>query len=101
MFHVNTNLMSTSGFKYALHQSDISQPFQYPIMSYGMFSYCRVGHHRHLHPVFRIAGNTAYDGTFILIDNAPYQCAVSTLSSFIKELDAQIGFGIRCLSDNQ
>ncbi len=22
MFHVNTNLMSTSGFKYALHQSD-------------------------------------------------------------------------------
>ena len=31
MFHVDTNLMSTSGFEYALYQRDISQPFKHPI----------------------------------------------------------------------
>ena len=101
MLHVHTYLMRTPGFKNTFHQSDISQTFKHPVVGDGMFPLGRIGHNGHLHPVFRIAGDTAYDGTFILIDNAPYQCAVSTLSSFIKELDAQIGFGIRCLSDNQ
>ena len=101
MFHVNTNLMSTSGFKYALHQSDISQPFQYPIMSYGMFSYCRVGHHRHLHPVLRITGNVTDNRSFILFHSSPHQSTVLAFGCLIEELQSQICFSIRCFGNHQ
>ena len=57
MLHVDTNLMGTSCFKYTFHKGYVAQSFQYTVVRNGMLAHRRVGHHRHLHPVFRIAGD--------------------------------------------
>ena len=101
MFHMNTNLMCTPCFQNTFHKSYISQTFQYAIMSDGMFSHSRVGHHCHLHPVSRIPGNITDDGSFILFYSSPYQSAILAFGRFIEELDSQICLGIRCFSNHQ
>ena len=101
MFHVDTNLMSTSGFEYALYQRDISQPFKHPIMSDRVLAHRRVGHNRHLHPVFRISGDTAYNRAFILFHISPDKGTVSAFGRLIKELYSEVGLGIRRLGNHQ
>ena len=101
MLHVDTNLMGTSCFKYTFHKGYVSQSFQYTVVRNGMFAHCRVGHHRHLHPVFRIAGDITDNRSFILFHNAPHQSTISAFGSLIKKLESQICFGIRCLGNHQ
>src|SRR3712207_7919552 len=42
---------------HTFHQSNISESFQYTVMSNSMLSLLRIGHDGHLHPVFRVAGD--------------------------------------------
>ena len=101
MFHVDTNLMSTSCFKYTFHKGYVSQSFQYAVVCNGMFAHCRIGHHRHLHPVSRITGNITDNRSFILFHNTPHQSTIFAFGSLIKKLNSQICFGIRCLGNHQ
>ena len=101
MFHMNTNLMCTPCFQNTFHESDVSQPLQYAIMGYGVLAHRRVGHHRHLHPVSRIACDIANDGSFILFYNSPYQGAILAFGRFIKELESKVCFRIRRFGNHQ
>jgi len=101
MLHVDTDLMGTSCFKYTFHKGYVSQSFQYTVVRNGMLAHRRVGHHRHLHPVFRIAGDITDNRSFILFHNAPHQSTISAFGSLIKKLESQICFGIRCLGNHQ
>ena len=101
MFHVDTDLMSTSRLQDTFHKRDVSQAFQHTIMSHSVFANCRVGHHCHLHSVFRVTGYIPDDCSLILLHNPPYQGAIFTFGSFIKELVSQICFGVRCLGNHQ
>ena len=101
VFHVNTNLMSTPCFEYTFYQCDVSQPFQHPIMSHRVFAHCRVGHDCHLHPVFRIAGDAAYDCTFILFHISPDKGTIFAFGRLIEELYSKMSLGVGCLGDYQ
>ena len=86
VFHVHTDLMRTSGLEYTFYQCDISQPFQYLIMSNGMFSLSRVRHYCHLHAVPRIPADVSGDGTFVLFHDSPDKGIIFALGCFIVEL---------------
>lgn len=101
VFHVYADLVGTSGFQYAFHQCDVAQSFQNLIVCYGMFALCRVGQNRHLHPVLRVSSDVAGDGSFVFVDDSPYQRVVFTFGGLVVELQAQAGFGVGCLGYDQ
>ena len=60
-----------------------------------------VGQHGHLHTVFGIPADVAYNGSFVLFNASPYQCTITSFGGFVEELYAEIGFGVRCLCYNE
>ena len=95
MLHVGTDLMGTSGFQPAFHERDIIEILQYAIVGDGMFpdsavrwKYC------HLHPVFRVTGDVAFDTSFFILKASPDQSIVQPLGGFVEELLPQMRFGI-------
>ena len=95
MLHVGTDLMGTSGFQPAFHERDIIEILQYAIVGDGMFpdsavrwKYC------HLHPVFRVTGDVAFDTSFFILKASPDQSIVQPLGGFVEELPPQMRFGI-------
>ena len=88
VFHVYTYLVRASGFEHTFHEGDIAQTFQYLVMGNGMFSLRRVAQYRHLHAVFGVPSDIAFDGSFVFIDDAPYQSVVFALGGLVVELQA-------------
>ena len=66
-----------------------------------MFAHRRIGHHSHLHPVFRVTGYATDNRSFILFHNPPYQRTISAFGRFIKELHSEISLRIGRLSYHQ
>ena len=100
VFHVHTNLVGTPRLKDTLYESHISQAFQHPVMSDGMFALV-IGKNRHLHAVFGVAPDVAHYGAFILLHIPPDQRTVAAFRRFIEKLVAQMSFGIRGLGYHQ
>ena len=95
MFHVGSDLMGTSGFQPAFHERDIIEILQYAVVGDGMFPDFAVRWEDcHLHPVFRVAGDVAFDTSFFLLKASPDQSIVQSFGGFVEELFAQMRFGI-------
>ena len=99
VLHMYTYLMGTSRLENTLHKGDVTQTFQYPVMGNSMFTLV-VGQHGHLHTVFGIPADVTYNGSFVLFNDSPYQCTITSFGGFVEELYAEIGFGVRCLCYN-
>ena len=77
VFHVSTDLMRTSGFESAFHESDVSQVLYYAIMCNGMFAYTTVWReYGHLHAILRMSGDVAFNSSAWFIETAPYKCVI-------------------------
>ena len=95
MFHVGSDLMGTSGFQPAFHECDIIEILQYAVVGDGMFPDFAVRREDcHLHPVFRVAGDVAFDTSFFLLKVSPDQGIVQSFGGFVEELFAQMRFGV-------
>ena len=101
MLHVDPDLMRTPCLQNTLHQRHIAQTFEHTIVRHGMFADSRIGHDRHLHPVLRVTGDIADDRPFVLLHISPYQCTITPFRRFIKKLDSEIRFRIRCFCNDQ
>ena len=68
MLHMCSNLMGSTGFEDTFDQRHVAKPLQYTIVGYGRLSHTTIQREDgHLHAVFRMAGNVAFDAPFVLL----------------------------------
>ena len=68
MLHMCSNLMGSTGFEDTFDQRHVAKPLQYTIVGYGRLAYTTIQREDgHLHAVFRMAGNVAFDAPFVLL----------------------------------
>ena len=101
IFHMDTYLMRTPGFEAAFHQCDIAQTFQNGIVGDRRLALISFGENRHLHAVTRITADIAFDPSFVVAYDTPYERPVFTFGRFVEKLQTEVCFSFRLFSDNQ
>ena len=93
--------MRTSGFEAAFHQRDVAQTFQNGIVCDRRLPLVAFGKNSHLHTVTRVSADIAFDPSFVIAYDAPYECTVFTLGRLMEKLHAQMRLCFRLFGDNQ
>ena len=86
ILHMNTNLVRSSRFESALHQSNISVAFQHLVVRNGMLTLRTIGKDIHLVAVLRVATDMSRNCTLILRQVTPHERNVATLCGVVEEL---------------
>ena len=102
VFHVGTDLVGATRFENTFHECDVGEAFQHIIMGHSVLANFRIrGKHSHLHTVFWIAGDIAFDAPFVFCEVAPHDGIVFTLRRLVEELQTEFRFGISGLGDDE
>ena len=96
-----TDLVGTACLETAFHHSHISETLKHLVMGYSMFSVISVREYPESHTVVRIASDVTDDGSFILLQVAPYDCYIATLDGMHEELFRKIQLGLIVLCHNE
>ena len=86
LFHVHTDLMCSSCLQAALHQGDITEPFQHGVVRDGCFTIVTVREYTHHQPVFGITADIALYGPALFCHVSPDEGHVESFRLFPVEL---------------
>ena len=102
VFHVGTDLVGAPRFEDTFHECDVRETFQHIIVGHSVLANFRIrGKHSHLHTVFWIAGDIAFDAPFVFCEVAPHDGVIFTLRRLVEELQTEFRFGISGLGDDE
>ena len=103
MFHVNANLVGTTGLQTALNKGDVRKLLEYAPMRDGFFGLRTLLEIPHAvnRAIPVIAGKCPFDRTALLLERTPDEGVVRTLGRVVKELFGEVRFSFRGLGNEQ
>ena len=98
---MDADLVGAAGFKLALDEGDVAEPFHHSVVGDGMFALFTVGEDGHYEAVARVAAHVPDDGAFVLFEVAPHEGAVLAVNGVVEEVGGQLDLRLLRLGHDQ
>ena len=96
MFHVNTYLVSATGFQLASHHCYMRKVFKHGVMCYSRLAHIAFGENGHLQSGVETSAYVAFHSAVFVVECSPHQGYVLSFCCFVEKLFAKRCFCIGC-----